>query len=59
MTNTLKIIPVNEPNGKGNGWDACPESQATGFEIDDGVEVVDFYSTRAEAEAEVSKRGAL
>lgn len=43
----LKIIPVNEPNGFGNGWDECPEDQATGFEIDDGTQVVDFYSTRA------------
>lgn len=52
MTNipALKIIPVNEPNGEGNGWNSCPEELATGFEVDDGEEVIEFFSSRKEAE---------
>lgn len=45
----LKIIPVNEPNGEGNGWDECPEHIATAFEVDNGAEVVECFNTRSDA----------
>lgn len=48
-----KITPVNEPNGEGNGWDECPEAQATGLEVSDikyGY-LLGFYESRAEAES--------
>ena len=51
----LKIIPVNEPFGEGNGWDKCKQKYATGYEVDNGKEVVEFFSTRAEAESFVNK----
>lgn len=51
----MKIIPVNEPNGDGNGWDECPEQIATGFELDDGIEVIGFYNSRVEAEKALAK----
>jgi hypothetical protein len=44
------IIPVNEPSGEGNGWAACQENLATGFEVDNGIELIGFFLTRAEAE---------
>lgn len=51
----MKIIPVNEPNGEGNGWDECPEGIATGFELDDGAEVIGFYFTKSDAQKALAK----
>lgn len=47
---TLTIIPVNEPNGEGNGWAKCEESLAAGFEVDNTYEIIEFFTTRKEAE---------
>lgn len=51
----LKIVPVNEPNGEGNGWEQCAEKDATGFEVDQGGALVEFFTTRKQAEAFVAK----
>lgn len=50
LSSMLTIIPVNESRGFGNGWEPCQESEATGFEVDDGNGVIAFFDTRAEAE---------
>ena len=46
------IEPINEPDGEGNGWDECDESEATMFRIWDieADQQVEAFATRAEAE---------
>jgi hypothetical protein len=51
----MKITPVNEPNGQGNGWIEATLETATGFEVDNGQEVIEFFDTYAEAEIFIKK----
>ena len=46
----MKIIPVNEANGQGNGWQETTPETATGFEVDNGQEVVEFFDTYEQAQ---------
>lgn len=50
------IDPINEPDGEGNGWDYCDDSEATLFRVWDTVSdsEVEAFPTREKAEAFVA-----
>jgi hypothetical protein len=53
----MKITPVNEPRGEGNGWEPCAEDKATSFELDNGKEIVGLFDTRKDAEFAADAEG--
>ena len=49
---TMKIIPMNEPHGEGNGWHEClDEAEGVMFCVDNGHEIIQAFDTRDEAES--------
>lgn len=50
----LKIYPMNEPWGEGNGWNDCADNEASAFFVargeNDDANRIESFDTRAKAE---------